>query len=261
MAPAEAAARGLVIDHTAGERTGLNGTQEGVWQMSRDQRRAAIGRRREFAVVRMPRVFVIAGVVAILVSALAPSIGLAALRETQATSPVALAAPCPAAGCAITIDARDFASATPLTTFNYIINLDNTKLPSDPLRAEHREQQPDRRARATRHRPTVNLPAGRYLISVRAPDHKMWGAHITLPDDADADGALTVRIDLTEQSEAHPLPLGKIRVFVFEDNAWANGAPDTEEAGLSGFQVGLEEQTTARSPSTTTTTRCAAASA
>ena len=71
----------------------------------------------------------------------------------------------------------------------------------------------------------------------------MWGKHITLPDDAAADGTLTARIDLTEQSEAHPLPLGKIRVFVFQDNAWTNGAPDTEEGGLQGFKVGLEEQT------------------
>ena len=88
-----------------------------------------------------------------------------------------------------------------------------------------------------------NLPDGRYLISVRSLDHKMWGTYITLPDDAAANGTLTARIDLTEQSDAHPLPLGKIRVFVFQDNAWTNGAPDTEEGGLNGFQVGLEEQT------------------
>jgi len=30
---------------------------------------------------------------------------------------------------------------------------------------------------------------------------------------------------------------------VFEDNAWTNGAPDTEEAGLGGFKVELKEQT------------------
>ena len=40
-----------------------------------------------------------------------------------------------------------------------------------------------------------------------------------------------------------PMPLGSIRVFVFQDNAWTNGAPDTEEGGLDGFQIGLEEQT------------------
>ena len=30
---------------------------------------------------------------------------------------------------------------------------------------------------------------------------------------------------------------------MFQDNAWANGAPDTEEGALQGFTVGLEEQT------------------
>jgi polysaccharide lyase family 4-like protein len=205
--------------------------------MSRDQRKAGTGRRREFAVVRMPRAFVIAGVVSIIVSALAPAIGLAALRDPGVATPAALAAPCPAAGCAITIDARDFATATPLTTFNYIINLDNTKLPTDPNALSTESNSPIVREGGDS-RPTVNLPDGRYLISVRAPNHKMWGKHITLPADAG-----TVRIDLTTVSEAHPLPLGKIRVFVFNDTAWTNGAPDTEEAGLNGFQIGLEEQT------------------
>jgi hypothetical protein len=89
---------------------------------------------------------------------------------------------------------------------------------------------------------TVNLPAGRYLITVRSLDHKMWGSYITLPDDAAADGSLTQRIDLTEASADHPLPAGKLRIFVFEDNAWTNGAPDTEEAaanqGLGGPRPG-----------------------
>ncbi|MFU8874374.1 hypothetical protein [Micromonospora sp. SL4-19] len=146
------------------------------------------------------------------------------------------------------MDARDFATARDnpaagqLTNFTYIINADNTKLPSDPL-ALNTESNSPIVAEGDQSRPTVKLPSGRYLISVRSLDHKMWGKHITLPDDTAADGTLLARIDLTEQSEDHPLPLGKIRVFVFEDNAWANGAPDTEEAGLEGFKVGLEEQT------------------
>ena len=59
----------------------------------------------------------------------------------------------------------------------------------------------------------------------------MWGEYITLPADAAADGTLTARVDLTEQSDAHPLPLGKIRVFVFNDNAWTNGAPTPRRPG------------------------------
>jgi len=166
---------------------------------------------------------------------------LPALRPSLAPHARAAAA-CPAGGCAVTVDGRDLASGNPLAAFSYIVNVDNTKLPSDPLALSTESNSPIVRE-GDQSRNTVHLPEGRYLISMRAVDHKMWGKYITLPDDAAADGTLTARIDLTEQSDAHPLPLGKIRVFVFEDNAWANGAPDTEEAGLQGFKIGLEEQT------------------
>jgi large repetitive protein len=156
------------------------------------------------------------------------------------------AASCPADGCAVTVDAHDFASGNPLANFNFIVNRDNTKLPSDPL-ALNSESHTPIVAEGDQDRNSVNLPAGRYLITVRSLDHKMWGSYISLPDDAAADGSLTARVDLTEVSADHPLPLGKLRIFVFEDNAWTNGAPDAEEAaanqGLAGFQVGLEEQT------------------
>jgi hypothetical protein len=185
--------------------------------------------------------------VAVLVAALLPPVVQLATPDAAA-----LAAPaCPAPGCAVTVDARDLASGSALPHFNYIINADNTRFvdprtrqPADPFPAYATTESNSPVVReGNEDRATVTLPAGRYLISVRAPDHKLWGRHITLPDGAAADGRLTTRIDLTEQSDAHPLPLGKIRVFVFEDNAWTNGAPDTEEDGLAGFQIGLEEQT------------------
>src|SRR5262249_53673293 len=52
---------------------------------------------------------------------------------SSGTSPAKAAASCPAAGCAVTVDAHDFASGNPLANFNFIVNRDNTKLPSDPL--------------------------------------------------------------------------------------------------------------------------------
>jgi hypothetical protein len=174
--------------------------------------------------------------------AVAALIGGALSALTGVTSPAQAASSCPAAGCAVTVDARDFASGNPLADFNFVVNLDNTKLPSDPLGLSTESNSPVMAEGGSGHT-TVNLPKGRYLISVRSLDHKMWGTYITLPDDAATDGSLTARIELTEQSDAHPLPLGKIRVFVFDDTAWTNGAPDTEEGGLNGFQVGLEEQT------------------
>jgi large repetitive protein len=157
-------------------------------------------------------------------------------------SGAAAASACPSGGCAVMIDARDFASGNALASFNFVVNLDNTKLPSDPKALSTESNSPVVAEGSDDHK-TVHLPAGRYLVSARSLDHKMWGNYFTLPDDADSSGNLTVRIDLTEQSADHPLPLGKIRVFVFNDNTWTNGAPDTEETGLNGFQVGLTEQT------------------
>ena len=160
------------------------------------------------------------------------------------TTSAQAATSCPAAGCAVTVDAHDFASGNRARRTSPSSSTSTTRsCRATRSRSNTESNSPivaDRRpGTATR----CTLPDGRYLISVRSLDHKMWGTHITLPDDARTTGPHR-RIDLTEQSEDHPLPLGKIRVFVFNDNAWTNGAPDTEEAGpAGGFQVGLEEQT------------------
>src|SRR6516165_7336820 len=158
------------------------------------------------------------------------------------TAPHAHAATTCGAGCHVTVNGLDFATKAALANFNFIVNVDNTKLPSDPNSLSTESNSPIVAEGNQDHR-TVTLPEGRYLISMRSLDHKMWGNYLTLPDAAAADGSVTVNMKLTTQSADHPLPLGKIRVFVFNDNAWTNGAPDTEEAGLGGFQVGLEEQT------------------
>ena len=158
------------------------------------------------------------------------------------TAPRAKAATTCGAGCHVTVNGLEFSSGAALTSFNFIVNVDNSKLPADPLSLSTESNSPIVATGDQDHR-TVALPEGRYLISMRSLDHKMWGNYITLPGDADASGNLTVNMELTTQSADNPLPLGKIRVFVFNDNAWTNGAPDTEEAGLGGFQVGLEEQT------------------
>ena len=137
---------------------------------------------------------------------------------SSVTTPARAAASCPADGCAVTVDAHDFASGNPLANFSFIVNDDNSKLPSDPLSLSTESYTPVV-AEGNQGRKTVNLPAGRYLITVRSLDHKMWGTYIDLPGDAAADGSLTQRVDLTEASADHPLPSGKLRIFVFEDNA------------------------------------------
>src|SRR5262249_51580475 len=86
--------------------------------------------------------------------------------------------------CTVTLPAGEFASTNPLSSFNYIVNVDNTKLPSDPLSLSTESNSPMVRT-GNQDRPSFTLPDGRYLVSVRSLDHKMWGAYFTLPDDAD----------------------------------------------------------------------------
>jgi large repetitive protein len=172
-----------------------------------------------------------------------------------------------AAEASVTVKAYPVGSTTPLPGFTYIINEDNAHLGNAaaltdrPMRAPTESFSPIA-AEGDQARATVSLPSDctgkanvakdghgcRYLISVRAPDRKLWGKHITLPDDAG-----DVRVDLSEASAAHPLPTGKLRVFVFNDNAWTNSAPDAEEidlgaggTGMAGFHVTLTEQTNAQ---------------
>jgi hypothetical protein len=133
--------------------------------------------------------------------------------------------------------ARDYASHSNLANYNFIVNLDNSRFitpptptrpatPADPFsKYVTTESNSPIVAEGSDSHPTVHLDAGRYLISVRSLDHKLWGQYITLPNDANSSGDLNITVDLTEQSADHPLPLGKIRVFVFNDNAWTNGAP------------------------------------
>ncbi|GIG21338.1 hypothetical protein Cch01nite_20620 [Cellulomonas chitinilytica] len=185
-------------------------------------------------VVAVVRTIVVVGATALVT-------GVVALSP-DTTPPAQAATECPAGGCALTVDARDLPTGTALDDFSYVVNVDNSKLPTDPT-ALSTESNSAIVAEGNQDRTTVTVPAGRYLVSVRSLGHKMWGSYVTLPNPATANGSLTTRVDLTVQNDEHPLPLGKIRVFVFQDNAWANGAPDTEEAGLQGFQVGLEEQT------------------
>src|SRR5262245_30798967 len=63
-----------------------------------------------------------------LVVTVVPAVGVL----TVVAPPAAAADSCPAGGCSVTVDARDFKSGLPLAHFNYIVNVDNTKLPSDP---------------------------------------------------------------------------------------------------------------------------------
>ncbi|MBM6400016.1 IPT/TIG domain-containing protein [Phycicoccus sp. MQZ13P-5] len=74
---------------------------------------------------------------------------------------------------------------------------------------------------------TIDLPDGRYLISVLADGYKLDGVHFTVPTTDPV-------IDVTVQP--NPLSDSTLRAFVFQDEASSNGAIDNGENGLKDFQ-------------------------
>jgi PKD repeat protein len=75
---------------------------------------------------------------------------------------------------------------------------------------------------------SIDLPDGKYLISVLADGYKMSGAHFTVPL---ADPGL-----VTVELQPHPLPSATMRIKVYEDISPINGAFDAPgEFGLPGF--------------------------
>ena len=74
----------------------------------------------------------------------------------------------------------------------------------------------------------VNLPAGRYLISVLADGYKIDGEHFTVP----FNGSDLVTVHM----QPYDLPDATVQAAVFEDMAPTNSAPDIPgERGLAGF--------------------------
>lgn len=141
------------------------------------------------------------------------------------------------AASSITIQAKELGGGA-LPAFTYLVNDDNVGDPGDPNPANHPGRRPTPSnspvvATGDEGSATLSLPDGKYLITVRAPGYKLWGRHVTLPAQAG-----TIAVELLKQ----PLPLPKLVVHVFHDNAWVNSAPDTGEQGLGGFNVVLEDQ-------------------
>ncbi len=80
----------------------------------------------------------------------------------------------------------------------------------------------------------LNLPEGKYLISVQAPGYKMGGNWVEV--------IAGTRHEVEILLQPHPLPLSKIRVRVFHDNNPVNGEDDIPlERGLENFSIVIED--------------------
>ncbi len=80
----------------------------------------------------------------------------------------------------------------------------------------------------------LDLPAGKYLVSVMINGYKLGGAHFTVP--LQDPGIVTVAL------QPHPLPAATMRIKVFEDDASTNGQMDVpSEHGLEGFRAVIND--------------------
>ena len=80
----------------------------------------------------------------------------------------------------------------------------------------------------------VNLPEGRYLISVLADNFRLDGEHFTIP----FEGSDLVTVEM----QPYDLPTATIQAAVFEDMAPTNSAPDLPvERGLAGFRAHIAD--------------------
>lgn len=78
----------------------------------------------------------------------------------------------------------------------------------------------------------VQLPAGRYLISILADNFKIDGAHFSVPGSG----------DVTVEMQPYDLPAATIQAEVFEDTAPTNSAPDVPaERGIAGFVAHISD--------------------
>ncbi len=81
----------------------------------------------------------------------------------------------------------------------------------------------------------INLPPGKYLISVIAADYKLDGKHFTVPGNG---SPVNVEVGM----HPHPLPAATMRIKVFEDISPVNGQMDAPaEGGLAGFHAVIND--------------------
>lgn len=139
----------------------------------------------------------------------------------------------------VTIEVRDRTSGGAVTDFRYIINVD---IAHENASLTPPESYSPLVAVGDSSDPTVELPEGKYLVTVLSgpfpptpSNYKMWGKHFTVDGST---SAMTVTVDLVP----NPLPLATLRVRVFHDNHMVNGEDDIPmEAGLEGFHVVISD--------------------
>jgi hypothetical protein len=88
-----------------------------------------------------------------------------------------------------------------------------------------------------------DLPTGeKFMVTVMAEGYRLCGGYFTVPDPSADPSAADEDFVVSMACQRHPLPLGTIRVFVFEDNAPCNGQYDgPAERPLFDFGIGVND--------------------
>ncbi|OGO82295.1 MAG: hypothetical protein A2Y18_01290 [Clostridiales bacterium GWD2_32_19] len=137
----------------------------------------------------------------------------------------------------LTINVQEITHDTPITDYKYIVSIDNTgdpfsQNPDDWPSIRHKASYSPIQAVGDASSNVVNVPNGKYLITVQAPGYKLGGIHVNIAS------STTAIVKLNK----HPLPLAKIRAKVFHDNHIVNGQDDVPaEVGLPGFHIVVED--------------------
>jgi hypothetical protein len=83
--------------------------------------------------------------------------------------------------------------------------------------------------------PSKSSDKGNFMVTVMAEGHRLCGGYFAIDDKSPSE------LMVTMACQKHPLPLGTIRLFVFEDNAPCNGQYDPGEKGLADFGIGVND--------------------
>jgi hypothetical protein len=79
--------------------------------------------------------------------------------------------------------------------------------------------------------------SGKYMVTVMAQGYKLCGGYFEV--DTNATNLMTT--DVYMACQEHPLPLGIIRLFVFNDSMPCNGQYDPGEQPLGDFGIGIND--------------------
>ena len=198
-----------------------------------------------------------------------------ALSMTAVLLVVALSGMTPATAGTVTLKVVKAGTATAIADYKYLINIDNTgtttqRSPNPGTGCNYLDPgypgsckwtsiagtpgsspiftQGDQADFAT----SMEIPDGRYLISVLADGYKLDGRHFTVAGasvtwegkklTADANGPADPVTEVKVELQPWPLPDAQIQAAVFEDISPVNSAPDLPaEHGLAGFQAHITD--------------------